>query len=161
MPLDAADWDKMKDLLKEQKDDLEKSFNKTLERYSKQSERLETTFSQISSVARASLVSGAKKEHSAALQKMFDKSMLLLLPPLEERQDGKFARPAAKASLYEIKKFVSDLDTEVPVEIELAKPAGFRILLCSYSPQTRRRVAAQFVKDHKEKFKKEFQLLLQ
>jgi hypothetical protein len=161
MPLDSADWEKMKELLKEQKIELEKSFNATVAKYGKRIKRLEAAFSQVASVARATLVTGAKKEHSAALQKMFDKSALLLLPPLEPGQDGKFARSPSKHSVDDIKKFVNELSVEVPCEIELAKPTGFRLLLCSYSAQTRRRVAAQFIKTYKEKFKDSLGLLLQ
>jgi hypothetical protein len=169
MPLDEQDKQWLRDAMKTAIDDKFKTFETTLNtkldhittNLGKRVDRLEVAFGQVARVARTSLVSGAKKDHDQMLRSMFDDSALLLISPLQQDQAGKMTRPAPSKTIQEVQDFVKSFGSEVELEVELAKPSGFRVLVSLFSPQTRRRVAAQFVKDCKKRAMDELQLLIQ
>jgi hypothetical protein len=165
MPLDQADkdWivDAMQKAVENKTKELEQKLDNLGPNLGKRVDRLESAFGLMARAARTALVSGAKQRHEQALRGMFDDSALLLIPPLQEDQLGKMSRTPVSCTREQVQAFVADCDAEVPLEVELAKPTGFRILVSSFSPQTRRRVAAQFVKDCKKKALDDLNLLLQ
>jgi hypothetical protein len=160
MPLDKEDWDRLKDLFAKQKSDLETSFSNALQVHGKRIDRLEAVVGRGARAARTALVSAAKVNHGEALRCMFDEATLVLITPLEEGPDRKLTRPPATSSIEDIRRFVADAGSEVKLEVENGH-VGYRILVHSFSAQTRRRVAAKFLKDHKKAIRDQFGLLLQ
>jgi hypothetical protein len=169
MPLDDKDkeWisNAMTNALSSQfqtfEQNMDRKFGDVTKSLGKRVDRLELAFGQIARVARTSLVSGARENHNQVLRGMFDESSLLLVPPLQQDQGGKMVRSPSTVSLRQVQDLVAGYGSEVRLEVEHAKPTGFRVLVGSFSPQTRRRVAAQFVRDCKKQVMDDLQLLVQ
>jgi hypothetical protein len=134
----------------------------SVERMGKRIQRLETGFAFLANAARKNITNEARLQHDRLLRWTFDRSDLLVLPPLEEGQDGKLSRTSPSCTMQDVENLIADkTGQEFEFEIEAAKPAGFRVLISSRSPQTRRRCAAKIVKDCKESLSTSLGLHLQ
>jgi hypothetical protein len=147
MPLSDADLNKIGELFDTKFKTVESSFKATIEQMGKRLHRLEVGFNDMSRVARSTVIANARKDHDRLLRSMFDESTLVAVPPLTEDQSGNFSRPAAPCTQQDVKNKIANIvgDT-VKFEVEPSK-VGYRILMASFSPQTRRKMAAQVIKE--------------
>jgi hypothetical protein len=151
MPLDDADWKKMGDLLDAKLKPFSESIAKLQSDVShagKRISRLEAGYDRLASAARRKIAEAARRDHDRLLRGMFDAAHLLALPPLiEDDPLRKFSRRSAKCTPSDVKRVIKDtVGDDFAFEVELAKPAGFRIILSSRSPQARRQAAASILK---------------
>jgi hypothetical protein len=152
MPLDQADWDKMAELL----DAKLKPFADTVAQLQsdvshagKRISRLEAGYDRLASAARRRITDSARRDHDRLLRGTFDAAHLLALPPLiEDDPLRKFSRHPAKCMTTDVKRAIQDTvgKDDFDFDVELAKPAGFRIIFKSRSPQVRRQAAASILK---------------
>jgi hypothetical protein len=153
MTLDDQDWEKMEKLL-----------DKKLNNVGKRVTRLETGFNLTARFLRMSVVETAKEKHDHLLRAMFSESSLLVLSPLVEGTEGKVSRPTVSCSLTDVTDVFDGVPElgggKVKYEIE-ATDTGFRLLMASWSPQTRRKAAASFIKHGREPLQKQLGLYLQ
>jgi hypothetical protein len=92
---------------------------------------------------------------------MFDKSMLVVVPPLHMGQDGKLSRPTDACTLEDVRnKLYNTVGDAVKFELEPSN-VGYHILLTSFSAQTRRKSAATIISAAKDDLKDSLGLLLQ
>jgi hypothetical protein len=162
MPLTKEDIDKIGQLFDTKFQAIEGTFKATVDKLGKRLERLETGFSLLADVARKMVISDAHSQHDRLLRKTFDRSDLLALPELIKTPGQAITRVAVSCSLEDVQSLISsELDDDVGFEVELAKPAGFRILVKSWSPQTRRRIAGSILKKCKQLLSQKYKLHLQ
>jgi hypothetical protein len=169
MPLSEEDLKSLKDSMGSLLDSkIDKFTNaatnmeKTIERMGKRIQRLEYGFTLLANAARKTVTEEARANHDRLLRWTFDRSDLLVLPPLEEAQDGKLSRRSLKCSLQDVSDLISaQVKAEFAFEVEPAKPSGYRVLISSRSPQTRRRCAATIIRDCKEELSKRLGMHLQ
>jgi hypothetical protein len=93
---------------------------------------------------------------------MFNESSLLVVSPLVEGRGGKMSRPVPTCSQADIKKVIDKIAALQDVKYEIEPTdAGYRLLMASWSPQTRRRSAAAFISHARKSFETELGLYLQ
>jgi hypothetical protein len=151
MPLDDSDWEKMEKLL-----------DKKLNNVGKRVSRLETGFSMSARFQRMLVVEAVKEKHDRALRGMFDESSLLVVSPLLEGDDGRMTRPVPRCTREDVLGVldaVPELST-AKFEIE-ATEVGFRLLMASWSPQTRRKSAALLISKGRGPLKDKLGVFLQ
>jgi hypothetical protein len=161
MPLSQEDLNNIGDLFDRKVEALEKKFAASLKSMGKRVQRLEDGFGELARVARGAVLTSAKDRHDRLLRTMFDESTLVAVPPLQEDQHGKFSRPAAACSLNDVvNKLRNVVGSEVKFEVEATK-VGYRVLLASFSSQSRRQAAATLIKKAKQELQDSLGLLLQ
>jgi hypothetical protein len=134
------------------------ALNTTITSLGKRVVRLEHAFGLLAGAARSAVVEGAKKNHARLLEKMFEDSDLVALPPVEKGSDGRHARAALGCDIEAVKEATKRYGEDF--EVEIAK-VGFRLVHKSRSAQRRRREAAEFLKAAKKPFEANLGLLLQ
>lgn len=161
MPLTKEDLDNIGQLFDSKVKTMEISFTAALEKMGKRVTRLEDCVSDMARVARTAVIGNAKDRHDRLLRAMFDESTLVAVPPLQEGQDGRLSRPAAPCNMDDVRnKLTNTVGGDVKFEIEPSN-VGYRILLASFSAQTRRKSAAAIVKAAKKDLMDSLGLLLQ
>jgi hypothetical protein len=161
MPLTAADLEAIGRLFDDKVKSIKDSFTASLDQMGKRVQRLEAGFSVISRVARTTVTALAKEKHDRLLRLMFDESTLVAVPPLSEDQNGKFFCPVAACSLNDVKAKISNIvGDEVKFEVK-ATNVGYRVMMASFSPQTRRKYAAKIVHDVRKDMNDSLGLYLQ
>jgi hypothetical protein len=164
MTLSDAEFDRIGQLFEDKVKAMQQTFNASLDQLGKRMVRVETAFSMIAGVARKVVTSEARSQHDRLLRETFDKSNLLALPQLADNPKGSKSRVAVTCSADDVKTLIAseirDGD-DTSFEVEMAKPAGFRILISSCSAQARRRVAAGIIKYCKGPMSEKLNLHLQ
>jgi hypothetical protein len=161
MPLSKEDLDAIGQLFDARVKLIEDRFTDSLQKMGKRVDRLEAGFSEMTRVARSAVTTKAREKHDGLLRAMFDESTLVAVPPLQEDQHGKFSRPAAPCTIDDVTNKLSNLTgDEVKFEVEPTN-VGYRILLASFSSQTRRKNAAKIIQTAKKELKDSLGLLLQ
>ncbi len=158
MPLDDSDWVKMGELFDKKLKPFADSITKLqgdMSHAGKRIQRLETGFDRLASASRRKIVDAARKDHDRLLRGMFDDAHLVALPPLiEDDPTRRFQRHQAKCLPGDVTRAIKEaVGDDFLFDVELAKPAGFRIILSSRSPQTRRSIAARIIKHAKDALK--------
>jgi hypothetical protein len=154
MPLTMEDKDWFKDLMAEQKQDLEKSFKQATSETGKRVSRLEHAFSLVSRAARSCIVERAKEKHATLLRCMFDDGDLLLIPPFEGGQ-----RKVVTCEMNDVRAMVKKYAEGY--DVELNRQYGFRLVHGSRSAQVRRKAAAGLLKKMKKEALQELGLVMQ
>jgi hypothetical protein len=143
MPLTEEDVAKIGELFEAKVKTLRDEFAASMDKLSKRVQRVETGFSLLADAARKVVTDDAFERHDRLLRATFDKSDLLALPQFVENNEGGKDRAEVTVTVDDVAGLIAgEIGNEARFEVELAKPAGFRILVSSRSPQTRRRVAA-------------------
>ncbi len=136
MPLDDSDWEKMERLL-----------DKKLNNVGKRVTCLETGFSMSARFQRTSVLEAVKEKHDRVLRSMFDESSLLVVAPLSENNDGRLSRPMLRCTKTDVSQLISGIPELADVKYEIEPTdVGFRLLMASWSPQSRRKWAALIIK---------------
>jgi hypothetical protein len=151
MPLDDSDWEKMGTLL-----------DKKLNNVGKRVTHLETAYNLSTRFQRASVVEAVKEKHDRVLRAMFNESSLLVVSPLVEGNAGKLSRPVPACSLEDVKQVIDGISALNGIKYEIEPTdAGYRLLMASWSPQTRRRSAAAFISHARKALETDLGLYLQ
>jgi hypothetical protein len=162
MPLSDADLTKIGELFDTKFKTIQENFTSALDKLGKRLSRVESGFALLADVARKVVIEEAHNNHDRLLRGTFDKSDLLALPLLVDYPQGGKTREAVMCSADDVAALIAEeVGNNTRVEVELAKPAGFRILVSSRSPQTRRRVAGGIMKKCKSLLDTKYKLHLQ
>ncbi len=161
MPLSEEDLTKIGNMFTDRVKGIETSFKNTLTNMGKRLDRLEAGFANMSRVARVAITGNAKKEYDRLVRAMFDESSLVAVPPLAEDQGGVFTRTATTCTKDEVSnKVKNSVEGDVTFEIEPTK-IGFRLMMASFSPQTRRHMAAAIISGARKGVQDDLGLYLQ
>jgi hypothetical protein len=152
MTLDDADWEKMGKLL-------DKKLNSVV---GKRLTRLEIGYNSTTRYLRTSVVESVKDRHDRILRAMFTESSLLVVSPLVEGNEGKLSRPPPSCSQGEIVDTLKSIPALNDIKFEIEpSDVGFRLLMASWSPQTRRRSAAAIIRHARDTIKDNLGLYVQ
>jgi hypothetical protein len=168
MPLDNADWEKLKGLLNEHKKEITDSFTAemtklrgTLTLTGKRLRRLENGFDHNAKVARTTVVDGARRDHDRLLRDMFNDSIIVAAPVWLDGDGGQRVQAPLKCTPSDVNEVIlRNVANTVKFEVELAPRLGFRILVASHSSQQRRKGAASILKKAKGELESELNLRL-